>query len=889
MSPIPGLRRIFRLPSRRARVFGDVDEELRFHLRMVELELIEAGMTSASAHAEARRQFGDIGRVAGECQEIAARHHRAVRRAELFSSIRQDIRYAVRTLVRTPSFTAVAVLTLGLGIGTTSAMFSVVEAVLLRPLPYPDADRLVRVWETSAARRNAFSTVSMANLADWRARTRVFQGMAAWVNLPGNLTGGAEPERITAVSVSANLFPLLQVSPVLGRGFSSENSEPGRDRVAILSNGLWRQRFGAEPAVIGGTLTFDGEEYTIVGVMPDGFDFPGRAEMWVPLSFGPEMAAMRRLRVVSVIARLRPEATLDRARADMRSIALQLEQQYPGSNAGWTTDLMPLREEITGRIEPALFVLSAAVGLVLLIACANVANLLLARATVRQTEMTIRTALGAHRSRLVRQLLVESVILALVGGGLGLLLATGGIEILVATNPGSVPRAAEIKVDAWALAFTVAASALTGILFGLVPAFQGSRIRLQEALRVGGQNGVGDPQRLRTRLVLVVAEIALATLLLIGAGLLMRSFAELRGVDPGFQPKNLLTMEISLPLSKYGEGGQRSTFFRQLLDRVTTLPGVRSAGIAGDLPIGSGAIGPGVPFAVAGQPSSPIEGEARVGYDVVSPSYFRTLGIALLRGRAFTRNDNATTPPVALINEALTRQFFTSTDPIGKFVTAGENGVPMEVVGVVGDVKQNGLASDARPMLYTSYLQNPESPTMTLVVRTEGDPQRATGMVRAAVQAIDADQPVAEVLTMDQRMARSVASRKLTVLLLLVFAGIGLALAAVGIYGVMSYAVVQRTREIGVRMALGAERRDILRMVVGQALVLTLVGIAIGLAGAFAIVRVLASLLYGVGTTDPPTYVTVVLVLTTIALLASYVPGHRATEVDVATALRHST
>jgi putative ABC transport system permease protein len=825
----------------------------------------------------------------------------------MMDNLWQDLRYGIRMLLRSPGFTLVGVLALALGIGANTAIFSVVNAVLLRPLPYPDPDRLVLLSENFSRLGLNRISVSAPEFIDYRDRSQSFERVAAYKYLNFNLTGVDEPERILGASVSAGLFTLLGINPSRGRAFLPEEDQPGGHPVVVLSHGLWQRRFGADPSVVGKTLRLNGNHMTVVGIMPPGFQFPAQAELWAPIVFNDDALRQRQSRSLRVIARLKPDVTLKQAQAEMSTFARQLTQQYPDiylESNGWSITLTPLREQMVGNLRTTLLVLLGAVGFVLLIACANVANLLLARAAARQKEIAIRTALGAGRRRLVRQLLTESVLLALVGGTLGLLLALWGIDLLAALRPPGIPALVKISVDAPVLAFTILTSLLTGILFGLAPALAASKLDLNESLKEGGRGAAGSRGRHRLGSILVISEVALALVLLIGAGLLIKGFLRLRSVDPGFNPKNVLVTWTVLSPSKYPDRTQVADFYQTLLARIEALPGVQFVGATNDLPLSGDNSSWG--FTTEAHPR-PAPGEVlEANYRVASPNYFRAMGISLVRGRFFTEFDNESAPGAVIINETMARRFWSDEDPIGKRMKLGSpdpqhtwDGLWLTIVGVVGDVKHFGLAADARPEMYVTYLQNPwrglpAAPYMTvvwrgvsLVVRVAAEPTALAAAVRRAVWSVDKDQPVFGVNTIEQVLSNSVAQRRFTMLLLSLFAALALVLAALGIYGVMSYAVTQRTREIGIRMSLGAQPSDALRLVLKQGLGLALVGVGIGLAAAFTLTRVLSGLLYSVSATDPATFAGISLLLAAVALLACYIPARRATRVDPMVALRY--
>jgi putative ABC transport system permease protein len=793
----------------------------------------------------------------------------------------QDLRYGARLLLKHPTFTLVAVLTLSLGIGANSSIFTVVNAVLLRPLPFAEPERLVSIWETTA--KFDRGSVSVPNLRDWREQNDVFTGIAAFQYGNISLQEGDHPERLAGVTASANFFDLLGVRPQLGRTFLEGEDQPGQHRVVVLSDGLWRRNFGADPGVVGQSVVLGGENFTVIGVMSPGFQYPSRlTELWVPLVFTEEEQKSRGTHNYLVIARLKPGVELAQAQEQMSLIARRLEQQYPEDQAKRNVKLFTLQEEIVQYIRPALMVLLGAVGFVLLISCTNVANLLLARAAARQREIAVRMALGAGRWRLTRQFLTESLLLSVLGGGLGLLLARWGVDGLLVLAGNSLPRAGEVTLDWRVAGFTLLLSLLTGLAFGMAPALQVSKTDVQEALKEGGNAG-SSQRRNRLRSLLVVAEVASALVLLVGAGLLIKSFMRLQEVETGMRPENVLTLAITLPEAKYPKPQLATGFYARVLERVKALPGVEGAavinilpllrtGYNGDVEIEGQSYGAGqLPFAE---------------YRVVSPDYFRTLGIPLVRGRFFDERDREGAPGVVIVNRTFVNKYLAGQDALGKRIKPGAEWV--QIVGVVGDVKQSGLTRPVMQELFMPYEQAASyTQSMTLVVRGAQDPEGLISAVRREVLAVDPSLPVYNVQTMETVITRSVSERRMNMLLLTIFAGVAMLLSMVGIYSVMSYTVTQSTREIGIRMALGAQPRDVLKLVVGQGLVLTLVGVAIGILGAFGLTRLMASLLYGVKATDPLTFAGVSALLVAVAMLACYLPARRATKVDPMVALRY--
>ncbi|HET9533006.1 MAG TPA: ABC transporter permease [Blastocatellia bacterium] len=806
-------------------------------------------------------------------------------------SLIQDIRYGLRMLLKKPGFTLVAVVVLALGIGANTAIFSIVNAVFLRPLPYPQPDMLVQIWETERKSGDKHATLSPHNFAEWREASQSYEQMAAYRYSSFTLTGGDRPQWFSGAQVSSTFFRALGVSPALGRDFDIEEDSPGRNRVAILSHGLWQRRFGSDENLIGQSLILNGESHTVVGIMPQGFQFPYSVDLWSPL--GLDLSKIDRgNHFLSAIARLRPDMTIERAQSEMDSLARLSEERYPDNNSGRGVALVSLHEELYGDLRPALAVLLGAVALVLLIACANVANLLLTRAMTRQKEIAIRAAMGASRRRLLRQFLTESLLLALAGCALGLLLSMWAIDLLIGSSPGSIPRAGEIELDATVLSYTLIISLVTGTIFGLAPALQVTGIELNESLKESRQTSLAGPGRRRLGGFLVVSEIALALLLLIGAGLLINSFRNLRSVDPGFDAKNVLTMTISLPRYRYPDGQRRGAFFEQVLERINAIEGVEAAGAISDLPFSGSRTTSS--FSIEGRPPvNPGEGTS-ADRRAISPHYFKAMGIPLLAGRYFTDRDRKESQPALIINQSMARTYFPDGDAIGKRIRIGGPeetslyGEPVwrEIVGIVGDLKHDRLSAGFAPEMYTPYLQAPPG-RMSLAVRGTGQLRSLGDSIQSAILEIDKDQPVYSLTTMEQRLARAIAPERFMMFLLGVFAGGALLLAAIGIYGVMSYSVAQRTNEIGIRMALGADRGDIFKLVIGQGMKLTLIGVVAGLTGALLLTRLMEGLLFGVTPTDPLTYIAVTGVLAGVALLACYVPARRATRVDPMVALRY--
>ncbi len=865
---------------RRSQAEHDLDEELPSHIEQQIEQNIRLGMNPEEARYAARKAFGGV-----EQAKERSRDARGVRWLEEFW---QDLRFGARMLLKNPGFTLIAIITLALGIGATTAIFSVVNAVWLRPLPYPEAEQLTLVAHRNTKREGNFE-LTPASYLHLRQQSKTVEQIAAYVSHDFNLTRMGEPERLQGQVVSAVLFSILKVSPIAGRVFTEAEDRDGAQRVVLLSHELWQRRFGAEANIIGNTLTLDNQSYTVVGVMPPGFDFPSKeTELWAPIAFSANAANDRGSFYLSGIARLNPGVTLEQAQSELDVIGRNLAQAYPQSNTDLGFSVVSLHESLVGGFKQALFVLLGAVGFVLLIACVNVANLLLARAAVREKELAVRAALGAGRRRLLRQLLTESTLLALAGGALGLPLAMWGVEALKLINPGTIARLEEVSLDWRVLGFTLGVSCLTGVLFGLAPALQISKPDLHHTLKEGGRGFTGTRGQ-RLRRLLVITEIALSLVLLIGAGLLIRSFIRLQQVDVGFNPERLLTMRVEMSESKAQDLTRISNFYQQVLERVQALPGVEAVGVANAAPI----VTPGVRRAIVieDKPDPPPGQSQLVNYRVISHDYFRTLSVPLLNGRLLSAKENTQTPVVAVINQAMSRRYWGDDDPVGKrfkFGPRSSNTPWMTVVGVVGDVRQAGLDAASLPELYIPFTQthlNWARPRV-LFIRAAGDPLSLVAAVKSQIWAVDKDQTIYAVRTMQGIVTRWLAPRRFNLLLLGVFAALALVLASVGIYGVISYAVSQRTREIGVRLALGAQQRDILKLIVGQGLVLTLSGIAIGLVASFALTRWLESLLFGVSTTDPLTFAGVALLLAVVALLACWIPARRATKVDPLVALR---
>ena len=884
LMPWPRLASLWRnLVDRKSRDEA-IGEEVREYARLLADEKEKEGATAEEARRAAAIEVGGVEQVVEEVRDVRA--------GVFLATVAADVRYTLRALVRAPGFAAAAILALALGIGATAAIFSVISAVLLRPLPYREPGRLAVILH----RRT--NPVAPANFLDWRRDAKSFDTMGAAENWIPNLSGGSRPESVQAVRMSADLFRMLGVSPLHGRVFLPGEEEAGRDHVAVLGYRLWQRSFAADPRIAGRVIRLDGEAYTVLGVMPPSFEFPPfwaiGTELWAPISFPPARASNREGQSLRIFGRLAAGVALSTARAEIAAITSRLEKQYPGSNREVTVE--SLQETVVGGVRPALLVLLGAVVCVLLIACANVAHMLLARATAREREVAIRSALGAGRRRMVRQLLTESVVLAILGGAAGIALAAGATKLLVSLAPGEIPQLQAVALDWRALAFTLGVSLLTGVLFGLAPAFEVSRRDLAGTLREGERGSTGGPRRTRLRSLLIASEVALALVLCVGAGLMIRSFAALESVDPGFVSQGVLSLVVSVTGTGQAPPPRRAAFFGEALERIRRLPGVASASAINHLPI-AGDIW-GWSFSIEGRPI-PAPGESPdAAYRVVLPGYFATMGIPILRGRDIRESDTLDSPGVVVVNEALARKHWPGEDPIGKRITFDDqdkNPQWLTVVGVSKNTVRNAWGAAPQSETYLAYLQqrrylerlSSNYTYLTLVLRANGDPSALAPSVRSAVWSVDPNATISQVLKMDDVAAMAVAGPRFYLMLLAVFASVALLLSAVGIYGVMSYSVSRRTHEIGLRMALGAEQGDVLRLVVRQGMLVALVGAGAGLVGALLLTRLMKTLLYGVQATDPITFGAVSLVLVVVALTANYVPARRASRIDPLIALRH--
>jgi putative ABC transport system permease protein len=860
------------------RVDQEFSEEIQAYLDMLTEAKLRQGQSPQEARRNALLELGGVEQVEERVREI--------RMGQFIETAWRDVRLGIRTLVHSPIFTAVTVLSLALGIGANTAIFSVVNGLLLRPLSYPEPERLVDVWHTPPQQSfpglDRFS-VSPANYLDWKAQSTSFEKIAVYGYAGLSLSTSNDPLPLIGATVSSDFFSVLRSQPMLGRTFTPDEEQPGRDQVVVISHELWQRAFGANPNIIGQTVTLNSRGFTVVGIMPAAFQLPREAQLWIPLAWDDKERQVRSIHDYLVIARLKQNVSVQQAQAEMSTISSRLEQQYPEEDRGWGAVVIPLHEDLVGDNRTPLLVLFCAVSFVLLIACANVANLMLARGANRQKEIAVRIALGAGRARLVRQLLTESVLLAVIGGLLGLLVALAGSKILV--QLGSLPNADNIGIDTWALGFTLLVSFAAGIVIGIMPALQFTRTNVSETLKQGSGRTGGASLKQHTRKALVVSEVALSLVLLIGAGLMIRSFWNLQHVDPGFDTNNALTMSVTLTPIRYGEPQQQLAFLDRALEQIRAVPGVVSVGATTTIPLSGG--GSTQPFSIEGRPAGTIAEQPMAQTRYISNDYFRAIGIPLRQGRVFSDQDRDKSVPVIIISEAMARRFWPGENPIGKRLTPSfhsEQGL-REIVGVVGDVKARGLDSDSSTMMYLPYKQSPR-PFMSFVVRTASNPERLIQPVSQAIYSIDKEQALTDVQTMDQVLLASLSGRRFNMTLLLTFAAVALLLAAVGVYGVMNYTVTLRRRELGIRMALGAAKTDVLRLVLGQGLTLTLIGVGAGLISAYALTRLMASLLYGVTATDYLTFGSVSAMLIAVGLVASYVPARRATKVNPTIALR---
>ena len=883
MTRPPGVRPLFQLPWRsRRQVDLDVDDELQFHLETVAAELRARGWSETDARLEAIRRFGDLDFTRHYCRAEDIRRERGKRRMTFLDDLTQDLRYGLRALRRSPGFAATALLTLALGIGANTAIFSVVRGVLLEPLPFREPERLVRLWNAHPANGVDQAPLSEPDFLDWRAQSQLTESMGGYFIAGMDLTGIGNPEHFSAALVTDGFFETLGTPARLGRPLLPEEQVVGRNRSVVLSHDFWTRRFAGDPSLVGRSITLNGEPFEVVGVMPPGFIYPGERaiDAWVPLSFfGPDnIGRVRAARFLSVIARMKPGVTAPQLHAELATIAARLTREYP-DNPGWTSaTVVSLRESIIGEVRQPLVVLMAAVAMLLLVACVNLASLLLARATGRRQELAVRAALGAGRGRIARQLLTESLTLAVVGGMLGAALGVAAVRALAAAGASELPRAGDIRVDGLVLAFTLVVSILSGLLFGIIPALRASS-DLERSLRAGSRGNIGGSgQKLRSGLV--VAEVALAVILVVGAGLATKSFARLSSVDPGFDPRNALAVTMSVPPA-YTTGEAMQAYYYRVLEALRSLPGVEAAGSIRDLPL-TGRNGEMVRPNVPGMTTASGEGPTAQRHHI-STDFFKALGVPVIAGRTFEMTDRAGAPPVIVINEEFARRIWPGQDAVGKTVRFGTLDVP--VIGVVGNIRQRGLSEPPDPAVYLHVLQQNRS-RMSIVVRTNGDPLQYADAVRKTIWAQDPTQTIINLTTLESVLGNAVTRPRLLAWLLALFGAIGLTLGALGIFGVLAYAVNQRRQEIGVRVALGAPPRSVLSLVIGQGMLLAGVGVVIGIVGAALLTRSMQSVLYDIRASDPTTFVQVAVVLLGAALLASWLPARRALGIDPVSALR---
>jgi putative ABC transport system permease protein len=861
----------------------ELEEEMRFHQIMRAGENRDYGQSAEDAKYAAQRQFGNLTLL-----QEASREMWAFRWIETFF---QDFRYGARMLVKNPGFAFIAVLTLSLGIGANTAIFGVVNAVLLHPLPYPHAERMVYVWSGGLSDPKAESGFSPRNFTDIRSRNHSFDSYFAFNNVSYTLTGDQQPEALSGVQASADFWRVVGAQPALGRAFTAEEDAPGNDHVALIGDGLWKRRFGGNPQILGRNVQLNGEPYTIIGVMPPNFDFPNpNVEVWAPL--GLDLAKYGRgAAFLQSVARLKTDVTVEQARADLQNVADHLKKEFPDFAWNFTLRIEPVRERFFGDLERPLMILLGAVALVLLIACVNVANLMLGRATARWKEFALRSALGASRGRLVRLQLTESALLAVAGGVGGSFMAGYGINALTAINPAAIANRGKIAIDGPVIAFTFLISLLAGALFGLTPAWHATKTDLNRALRENSRSATGARRLKLMRGALVVTEISLSLALLVIAGLLLESLGKLLQVNPGFNAENVVTCSISLPHAKYPEDRRQADFFRRALEQVRAVPGVESAGFGTSLPF-SGSRGNGS-FRIDDRPTPRVNGPSADSHRV-SPGYFTAMGIPLRAGRDFSDADDMAHPGVAIINEAAAKQYWPNENPLGKRISIGMgqeprlygHAVSREIIGIVGNVKHEQLKDEFQPEMYVPAWHLPTL-NMTLVVRSRASAESLINSIRRVAQSMDPEQPLRRAQSMETVVSRSIAPQRLTTTLLSLFAGLALLLATVGVYGVMSYSVAQRTQEIGVRMTLGAESHDVLKLIMRQGMTLGLLGVGVGLLISVALSRLMKSLLFGVGPNDPLTFLGVALLLTIVTLLACWIPARRAMKVDPMIALRH--
>jgi putative ABC transport system permease protein len=877
MGMLSKMKTALRALLRRSQAEHELDEELQQHIDRQTEQNVRLGMNPEEARLAARKSFGGV--------ELAKDQSRDARGARWIEDLVQDLHYGARMLAKNPGFTLIAVLTLALGIGANTAIFSIVNGVLLKALPYDQPDQLVELWE--APRAGVWGGVSPGAFLDWKGESASFESLSLLLNIDLNLTGEGEPERISGVKMSAGGLQILRARPLLGRVFAPDEEQPGKDRVIVLTHRLWQRRFGGEATVVGRVIKLSEESYTVIGVLPPNFLPWDSPEFIIPSAVTAEDANQRAAHWLSVFGRLKSGLTVEQARTEVNGVSARLRPFYPPYKKNWVVNIVTMQEYITGDIKPTLLLLLGAVGCVLLIACANVANLLLTRAMARQREMAIRAALGAGRWRVIRQLLTESLMLALIGAALGFLLAFWSVDALSSLTAVNLPRIQEVGLDLRVMGFALCLSLLSGLASGLAPAIQASKPDLNETLKESGR-GSQTTFRKKVRNTLIVSEVALALVLLIGAGLLLNSFIRLSNVPPGINIKDALTMQISLPVKKYPDAERRAAFFQRVIERIENLSGIDSAGITGTMPLSGWT--KSTTFSISGRREQPESGYM-TDFEFCTPGYFRAAGIPLRTGRLFDQRDRPGAGRAILINETLAREYFQNEDPLGKLihleVFSGKIDEGWEIVGIVGDVRQRGQAQNARPSVYRPQAFSFGSGDGYLVIRTAGSPLAMAESVRKAILEIDPAQPVANIRTMEDVLSTSVDQRRFILMLLGGFAGASLLLAAIGLYGVIAYGVSQQRHEIGIRIAMGAQASDVLQLVIGQGMKLASIGVGIGLVGSLALTRFLKKLVYGISTTDSATFALIALLILGVALIASYIPARRATKVDPLVAIRY--
>jgi putative ABC transport system permease protein len=871
------------LPFRQSDLRADVDAELQFHLETHVRDLIAAGRSPAAAREEAERRFGEQRAIRDACIAIDTRRREREHRREVWGDMLQDLRFAFRTLWKSPGFTLLAVLCVGLGVGVTSTILSAVHAFLIRPLPYFRADELVALYARQPAHDEHGINISYPDYLSWRDDSRSFASLGMWTWQALAFSGEGEPERVDGAMVTPNLFPLLGVKPLLGRMFLPEEESTTPHRVVLLGHGLWRRRFGGDANIVGKTITVDGFPYQVIGVMPPGFAFPDRGQAWLPLTVERFGLGRGNRFYAAALGRLRPGVTVEQAQRDLDVISARLQREYKNENFGWDAEAIPLREDLVGDLRRPLMVFLGAVGFVLLIVCANVANLMLTRGAGRQREVAVRVAIGAARHRLVRQLLTESLALAALGGLLGVGIAAVGVKLFGLAVPNGMPWYVTLRLDGLTLLFTAGLAALCGVLFGLLPALRSTDLNLTAALREGSGGSGEGRRRSRLRSALVVSEVALCLVLMIGAALLIRSYRALQNTDLGFDRQGVLTLRLSLPRTTYSDGAKRALFYTTLFEKLRAIPGVQAVGSAQGIPFSGWDVQ--ADMKIEGRPPRQQGQELVVHYQAITPDYFKTLGIPIVRGRGITAADRDSVNLIGVINETLARKEFAQEDPVGKRIKIGGADPWFTIVGVVKDFRHYRLPRPMGPAIYYAFFQQPGY-TQTLAIRTQGDPLAAKPAVLRAIHELDPDLPAYQEQSLEQAVDRSLWRQRLQGQVLGLFATLAMVLAAVGIYGVISYGVAQRTREMGVRMALGASGSRVVGLVVRQGIVLALVGVGLGLAGALALTRVLARLLYDVPVTDLTTFIVVPLVLGGVAVVASWLPALRAARVDPLVAMR---